>query len=122
GERPGEPSGEPQRAPPGAPGPGAAAALDRLLLATERDRFSRAGTAPRTEPRPELRTGTGAGDDQAAERAATQASALVGDLDLVGRAVHEGSARGIRLRSRLLPASLWRPAAGRQREHPAANA
>jgi len=67
-----------------AAGPDATAALERLLVAAERHRYARQGSAER-------------GDS----------AALLHDLDLVMRMVRVGANRRTRLRALLLPGSIW---------------
>ena len=83
---------------------GAAGALDRLLVGAEHSRYGR--------PAGEARTA------QTTETA--QTANLVADLDLVLRGIHSGSDWPVRVRSTLLPSSLWRPGK-RRTDYRAAN-
>lgn len=75
----------PLTAPADEPGHSATAALDRLLLAAERASYGRPGTGSHPDGQREL----------------------VADLELVLSALHSRAPRRVRLRSSLLPASLW---------------
>ncbi len=88
----------------GRPGTGegegtAAEALDRLLIAAEHSRYGRPGVEGQDARSPDL----------------------LADLDLVLRGIHSGSDWRLRVRSTLMPASLWR-IGERRTDYPAANA
>ena len=72
-------------------------ALDRLLVAEERHRYGRPGHGPAPEA----------------------GAMLVGDLAVVLRALHAGSAPRARALAIVLPASLWGAVLGRARRSPA---
>jgi transglutaminase-like putative cysteine protease len=76
----------------GLAGAGAAAALGRILVATERHRYDRPGRGVPAEAGP----------------------ALADDLDRVIRAVHSGAEPVARWRASALPASLWPAVLGRR--------